>query len=499
MMASPESIHIQNEGPRPLIRDIPPGAAYPMEALGPLRPMVAAVQDISQAPQAIAAQSALAAAALAVQGHANVETLGGEAPCSLFCMTIAESGERKSTCDRLVLQGLRAYEQQLDFEYRSDQVSHDLKQKTWAEKRKRMIADTASGKKEKVTAAEADLRALGVEPRLPLSPNVTAKDPTFEGLLKLYQCGRPSLGVFSDEGGSFVGGHAMNTDNRVKTMSGLSQLWNGDPVDRTRAGDGATTYRGRRLVVHLMIQPVVARPLLSDHEASGQGFLARFLITEPNSHIGTRLRRDQDPESRMEVEAFARKLHSTLDLAIPTGENPQELTPRSLPLSAAARELLWLYHDEVERAQASGGALEQVRAFGSKATEQAARIAGVLTLWGNLGAFEVTPEAMGWGIDLSQYYLREAKRLIDAGNISPETRRAELLRKWLMDSWSHREILPSEILRRGPNQLRDNKVMRDPLALLEKHGWLEALSEGTVVRGLARKEAYQIIRPHHAV
>ena len=66
-------------------------------------------------------------------------------------------------------------------------------------------------------------------------------EPTFEGLVKLYGIGRPALGLFSDEAGGFIGGHAMNSDNRLKTMAGLSRLWNGEPIDRTRAGDGATT------------------------------------------------------------------------------------------------------------------------------------------------------------------------------------------------------------------------------------------------------------------
>ncbi len=98
------------EAPQPLLREIAPAVAFPAEALGPLRKAVEAVQDISQAPVAIAAQSALAVASLAVQGFANVETLGGDVPCSLFCLTVAESGERKSTCDKLLMKALRGHE-----------------------------------------------------------------------------------------------------------------------------------------------------------------------------------------------------------------------------------------------------------------------------------------------------------------------------------------------------------------------------------------------------
>ena len=84
------------EGPQPLVREIANGAAYPVQALGPLRSAVEAVQGMTQAPMAIPAQSALAVASLAVQGFADVETLGGTRPTSLYALTIARSGERKA-------------------------------------------------------------------------------------------------------------------------------------------------------------------------------------------------------------------------------------------------------------------------------------------------------------------------------------------------------------------------------------------------------------------
>jgi hypothetical protein len=74
------------EGPQPLLRQTPPGAVYPVAALGPLRAAVEAVQGMTQAPVALAAGTALAVGSLAVQGHADVETLGGDRPCSLFVL-----------------------------------------------------------------------------------------------------------------------------------------------------------------------------------------------------------------------------------------------------------------------------------------------------------------------------------------------------------------------------------------------------------------------------
>lgn len=483
------------EGPQPLLREIPSGEPYPVEALGPLSGAVEAVQDVTQAPVAIAAQSALSVASLAVQGFANVETLGSDAPVSLFCMTIAESGERKSSCDRLLVKGIRDFERTRAQPYRDALAEYDTAFEVWTMKRKRLMADAAGRDHTKAASAQIDLIALGPVPRPPIYPNVTVQEPTFEGLLKLYQVGRPSLGLFSDEAGGFIGGHAMNSDNKLKTIAGLSQLWNGDTVNRIRAGDGASDYPGRRLATHLMAQPVAARPLLADPQATGQGFLARFLITEPPSAIGTRLRRGHGADSDFAIGAFSARLSVILETPMPVGESPQELVPVRLPLSAPAKELLWRFHEAVERSQVSGGSMEHVRPFASKAAEQAARISGVLTLWADLNAAEVTPEAMGWGINLAQFYLSEARRLVEGGIVSQETAKAEALRKWLLESWSEPEITLRDIVRLGPNRLRETAIARATAAILEKHGWLLRLPEGTEIKGVARNEAFKIVRP----
>ena len=55
-----------------------------------------------------------------------------------------------------------------------------------------------------------------------------------------------------------------------------------------RAADGAAKYFGRRLALHLMMQPVIAETILSDNVLTGQGFLARSLLAWPTSTIGSR-------------------------------------------------------------------------------------------------------------------------------------------------------------------------------------------------------------------
>jgi hypothetical protein len=307
----------------------------------------------------------------------------------------------------------------------------------------------------------------------------------------------PSLGIFSDEGGQFLGGFAMNSDNRQKTLSALNDLWQGNEIRRTRQGEGSFTLYDRRLAMHLMVQPSIARGFMADPMADDSGFLPRFLICEPESTIGRRMRGTARGDAGA-VSAFADRLRAILDTPLPMDAETRELQPRRLPLAPAAGDLLGRFYDAIETEQRPGGDLAHVTAHASKAAEQAARIAGVLTLWRDLDADAVEADAMAHGIDLAQFYLSEAARLADAAAVSEDVDRAERLRRWLLDTWPEPEILPGDVLQRAPIQaLRESPAARAALSFLVKHGWLVALPPGTMVRGKARREAYRIVSPTH--
>ena len=492
-MNAPRPIPFNPETPQPLVRTIAPGAAYPVGALGPLRAAVEAVQGVTLAPVAIPAQSALAVASLAVQGFADVETLGGPRALSLYALTIARSGERKSACDAPLMAALRDHEREQAKAQRDDVQSWINTHALWKGERDRILADARKGKGEKRDAAQADLKALGAEPDAPPSTDRTVSEPTFEGLTKLFATGQPSLGLFSDEGGQFLGGHAMNSDNRQKTLAALNDLWQGNPIRRTRSGDGHTTLFGRRLAVHLMVQPTVARSFLADPLAADTGFLPRFLMCEPPSAIGTRMQADARSDV-LALAGFSDRLRSILDTPLPMDDDTRELQPRILALVPDARALLSGFADAIEMAQAPGGDLAHITGTASKAAEQAARIAGVLTLWADLGASHVRADVMADAIALAQFYLSEASRLASAATISVEIDMAEALRRWLLESWPHPDVMARDVVQKGPNAMRETRKARAALGILEKHGWLVRLDAGAVVRGAARAEAWQIVK-----
>ncbi|WP_146348522.1 DUF3987 domain-containing protein [Phaeobacter marinintestinus] len=254
---------VSHEGPLPLVRDIPDPDPYPVEALGPLRAAAEAAQDLTQAPIEIAAQSVLASASLGTQVIADVQTLGGTAPVSLYALTIARSGERKSSVDKILTKSIRDWERTQWARYEDEVEKWKNDHAIWKADHELAMKVFKTGKGDR-TAATADLDALGPEPKPPVEPAVIVSDPTVEGIQKLLAKGKMSLGMFSDEGGQFLGGFGMSKDNRLKTISTLSSLWDGTPITRTRAGDGTKTLFGRRITMHLMVQPKVAQGLLGD-------------------------------------------------------------------------------------------------------------------------------------------------------------------------------------------------------------------------------------------
>ncbi len=478
------------EGPQPLVPEIKAGEPYPIEALGPLKCAVEYVQGRTLAPVAIPAQSALAVASLAVMGFADVETLAGRSPTALYFLSIANSGERKSSCDSFFMKPIREFESEAAHQQAKAIESWADENAIWKAKRGELLKEAKEGDE----LAKQSLKELGSAPVPPPSGDLVVTEPTYEGLTRAFKEGRPALGIFADEGGQFLGGNAMNSDNRLKTLAALNDLWGGNPIKRTRQGDGSYTLAGRRLSIHLMIQPTVAKAFMADPQTVDTGFLPRFLITHPVSTIGTRLQADVRDDNFYGMGSFDYRLSTILETKLPVNERTLELKPRLLPLSAEARQLLAAYSDEVELKQAPNQPYRNITGFASKSAEQAARIAGVLTLWEDLHAQEVSAETMQNGITLARYYLVESNRLISGAMVGADIDQAEKLRGWLMDTWQEADIMSRDVVQCGPNCIRDSILAKKALKILETHGWIVALPKGTVIRGSARSQAWRVVR-----
>ena len=222
--------------PLPLRREVGPPLPFPARALGPLLPAAEAVHALTQAPFGMCAQSVLAAASLATQGHADVALpYGADArtPLSLFLITIAGTGERKTGVDRLATAAVTEREAELAGAARTRSPRPHRGPSRLEGGRCRDGAQS-KGTRE---ALAAGLRGM-VEPTPPPDPMLLCDNVTPEGLVKQLVRGQPCMGLFAPEGGTLAGGRAMDDENRLRTAATLNKLLG------RRAG--AADARGRR-------------------------------------------------------------------------------------------------------------------------------------------------------------------------------------------------------------------------------------------------------------
>ncbi len=462
----------------PLQRELPAPEPYPLDALGEvLGGMANAMQSIIQTPDAVCGQSVLAAAGLAVQGHADVEIDGRQYPTSLFNITVAESGDRKTAADREALAPHRAFQRKKLEETAAEREEYEKEFMAWRKARDQALANKHLKSVEEKKAA---LDELGPGPPAPITPILTVSEPTYEGLSKALYEDWPSMGLFSDEGGRFLGGYGMDQQNVLKTAAGLSELWDGSPVTRTRSGEGSTVMYGRRLSLHLMIQPVVSNKIFDSKLLMDQGLVSRCLVAYPTSVIGTRRYNERSLSDTDAAKRYFARLSDILEAPLPIVPNTRnELAPRRIGLAPDAKATWIKFHDHVEALVAGDRALHDVRGLGSKAAEHCLRIAAVLALVDDIAITLITQRHLEAAIELVEYYLSEALRLFGLSAVDTDLVLAQRTLQFLLDERQSNgpSIKLSRIYQYGPNGVRSKAPALHILNILHQHGWVRQLED----------------------
>jgi Protein of unknown function (DUF3987) len=475
---------------RPLYRALPPALDFPLDALGPLKDVALAIHHRTQAPLAIAGQSALAAVTLAVQAQRNVLLpAGGCKPLTGLFVSIAESGERKSSVDRLALSAVYQVEKEWRQQSEAERLAYLNAKESWDFSREQAKRTNRLDP----GALRSALDKLGPEPKAPPHPMLLISDPTPEALIMHLADGRPFAGVFTAEGGLLIGGAAFSDESKMRTAALLNTLWDGDPIRRKRIGTGSTYLPGRRCSAHIMLQPVIADELFGKSLFDGIGLTARMLLVAPNSTAGTRLYREAPAGSSAILERYDERIRFLLMRPPVTNpEMPDALDPPAMQLHPEAKTAWIAFHDQCESAVMSDGPLHRIKAFAGKLAEHAGRLAAVLTIYDDPNAMEIPLIAMRCGVDLAIHYANEMVRLADGASVPLELRSAQRLLNW-WQSRANSSLYLSYIYQKGPSNVRTANTARIATTILFEHGWIERLNPGIIMDGEPRREAWRLI------
>ena len=108
------------------------------------------------------------------------------------------------------------------------------------------------------------------------------------------------------------------------------------------------------------------------------------------------------------MAAYNSDMHNLFEAAETKDDAGAELVVRVMNLSEGAVDAYDAYGNEVEIGLRPGGRYARIRATAAKSAEQAARIAGALTLFGHAGATTISDETLKRGITLARLRRRFA-------------------------------------------------------------------------------------------
>lgn len=461
--------------PQPLAAKVEP-EPYPLDALpDTARAAVEEVQGFTKAPVPLVVSSALAALSLAIQPHVDVkraEKLDG--PVSLFLLTIADSGERKSTCDGFFTKAIREYEDAQAKLAKPALTAYVAASEAWEAKRagiKERIRQLAKDNKpdESLETALRDLEHDKPEP--PNVPRLLYGDATPEALAFGLAKHWPSAGVVSAEAGIVFGAHGMGKESVMRNLAQLNVLWDGGDLTIDRRTSESFTVRNTRLTIALQVQEPALREFFtrSGSLARGTGFLARFLIALPESTQGSRFFTEAPP-SWPSLEAFNNRIAAILEQPLPLDEEGA-LSPVLITLAPEAKAEWITFHDAIERELATGGELYDVRDVASKTADNAVRLAALFQVFEDAGgvigatAFESASRIAAW-------HLNEARRFFGELALPAELADAVRLDSWLRDFCRKQKtnVVPQRDVQRNvtPVHLRRKTVLEDALRELNE-------------------------------
>jgi putative DNA primase/helicase len=471
--------------PEPLRESIA-ARPYPLNALPPI--VLGAVKEVaefSQAPVCLVAASALGVASIACQGLADVRRDGKLiGPASLYMLVIAESGERKTTCDGYFSSALRDWCAEQFEKHKPLLQEHEAKLGAWESQRVGVKDGIKLKSRKNEATSDLEKKLEGIEkekPERPRVPRLVYGDATPEALAYGLAHDWPSAGLVSNEAGSVFGGHAMQRDSIMRSLALLNTLWDGGTHTVARRTSDSFAVSGARLSVSLMAQLPTLRSFVERGGGliRGTGFLARFLIAWPETAIGTRTHKEA-PASWPGLEKFHERVIALLSQPLTMEHGALRLG--ALTLSSEAFKKWRDLHNDTERDMASNGQFADVRDIGSKTAENAARLAAVFHLMehGTVKS-EIDAECMQSAARIAVWHLVEAKRLLGELDASPELSAAERLDTWLVSECQRRKataIPTRDVLRDGPLATRSQQAMLAALDQLTSAGRARLLKDG---------------------
>jgi hypothetical protein len=328
----------------------------------------------------MAVTSALGVISAACQGLVDVAFPNGfTVPTSLMTLTIAESGERKTTLDKHFSGSLGDIQEEKGKQYEEQYRKYQRDLKNWKLKEKALNKRLLKCHEEGRDSSEIEqlLHALDAEqPRPPRAYKLIYSDTTPSALAFGMHQNIPIALLQSDEAGSLMTGRALSD------LYLLNSMWSGSDTAVERRTSESFVLRNARLSVSLMVQPGTLKRFMQKKgdEAHDSGFLARMLLSYPERKIGKRTR--LSPLDGQEyIEKFRKRVRELIEMSLEVIESKRER--KALRFSSKASEVWNELYAIVEREANADRVYAHAHAHSSKLMDNVSRVAALVHTFEN--------------------------------------------------------------------------------------------------------------------
>ncbi|WP_258089422.1 YfjI family protein [Serratia liquefaciens] len=444
---------------------------FPLKAFPQLlRETILDVHECTQAPVPLIASSVISALSLSCQGLIDIKVNDTVvSPVSLFLLVIANSGERKTTVDRMVLKPLYQHDARSISQSEEMGKDYEIEQQVWNEKQKAILnlirKKTIKG--QCTDELSQRLRMLRVEkPEPPKTRKCIYNNVTPEALQIAMHNHSPHAGLIADEGANVLDRKVMND------LSFINSMWDGVSFHIERKTTPSFTIANGRITLSVMVQkkPFDLYLKRQGERARGSGFFARclpVLIDERLTTQGDRFIKEYSNDRKF-LEGFYQRINEILT----EGVEHDALTQRMCLSFEPSAQYAWEnIYNEIESRIGPDEEYANMNDFASKLANNVARLAALLSFFSEGGGLvKINYVDSAWL--LCEWYMQQAVNIFGNEDGYYET----LLLSWLHREYSRTEqsyVKYNDIRRLGPNVLRKGKLLDRVIDSLEREEAIE--------------------------
>ncbi|EHP4120340.1 DUF3987 domain-containing protein [Escherichia coli] len=391
-------------------------------------------------------------------------------------MTLAESGERKTAVDKLLMEPLYQQEMLLYSRHKNELTTWKNKEELLKAQKKALLSKLnkelrkGADESETLRQLEALQKNRGEKP---VRYKFIFNDAT-TAAIKDQLCGQwRSVGIMSDEAGIIFDGYTLSE------LPFINKMWDGSVLSVDRKNEPEQMIENARMTLSLMVQPGLFDRYMErkGSVARDSGFLARCLISKPATTQGKRFINGAVTPGGS-LTAFHERL---MELARGSIEKSSKDERYCLHFSPEAQKIFIDHYNVLEQDLSPSGPLSQFRGHVSKKTENIVRIAALLQYFSQ-GEGKISADIMTSAVVISSWYTDEYKKLFALPDESElQLQDARELLDWFIEECRGEcppRVRKNYILQCGPGRFRNRKKLNVLLNILASQLRLSVVQEG---------------------